>query len=52
MKPDVDLSVLRVVVIRQGSVRIDGFKAVEAGDPLGGWATRKIGLKNYANSIF
>lgn len=36
MKPDVDLSVLRVVVIRQGSVRIDGFKAVEAGDSLGG----------------
>lgn len=31
MKPDADLSVLRVVVIRQGSVRIDGFRAVEAG---------------------
>ena len=34
MKPDADLSVLRVVVIRQGSVRIDGFRAVEAGDSL------------------
>jgi hypothetical protein len=53
MKPDVDLSVLRGVVIRQGSVRIDGFKAVEAGDSLGGWArrTEKASIKSPGNEL-